>query len=233
MPEQFEVVIIEDEVDILAPLQFCFEAEGFVVHSAEDGIQGLNLVRRQVPNLIILDLMLPRMDGLSLCEEVRSDFRTRDIPVIMLTAQDSQMDVINGLSRGADDYVTKPFSTRELVARARAVLKRGRFVDSEDALLRLGPLALSEGEQIALLNGEDVRLTPTEFKLLHFLAVNEGNAFTRNDLLDKVFGEDAYVIDRNIDVHIRAIRKKLDWPELILTLRGFGYRLELPKGTEA
>lgn len=233
MSEQFEIVIIEDEVDILAPLQFCFEAEGFVVHSAEDGIQGLNLVRRQVPNLIILDLMLPRMDGLSLCEEVRSDFRTRDIPVIMLTAQDSQMDVINGLSRGADDYVTKPFSTRELVARARAVLKRGRFVDSEDALLRLGPLALSEGEQIALLNGEDVRLTPTEFKLLHFLAVNAGNAFTRNDLLDKVFGEDAYVIDRNIDVHIRAIRKKLDWPELILTLRGFGYRLELPKGPEA
>ncbi|MGB0372780.1 MAG: response regulator transcription factor [Opitutales bacterium] len=233
MSEQFEVVIIEDEVDILAPLQFCFEAEGFVVHSAEDGIQGLNLVRRQVPNLIILDLMLPRMDGLSLCEEVRSDFRTRDIPVIMLTAQDSQMDVINGLSRGADDYVTKPFSTRELVARARAVLKRGRFVDSEDALLRLGPLTLSEGEQIALLNGQDVRLTPTEFKLLHFLAVNAGNAFTRNDLLDKVFGEDAYVIDRNIDVHIRAIRKKLDWPELILTLRGFGYRLELPKGPEA
>ncbi|MEM7672598.1 MAG: response regulator transcription factor [Verrucomicrobiota bacterium] len=230
MSAPVEIVIIEDEVDILAPLQFCFEEEGFVVHSAEDGIQGLNLVRRQVPNLIILDLMLPRMDGLSLCEEVRSDIRTRDIPVIMLTAKDSQMQVINGLSRGADDYVTKPFSTRELIARARAVLKRGRFLDSEDTLLRVGPLALSEGEQVALLNGEDVRLTPTEFKLIYFLALNSGNAFTRNELLDQVFGEDAYVIDRNIDVHIRAIRKKLDWPELILTLRGYGYRLELPTG---
>ena len=165
MAGPIELVIIEDEVDILAPLQYCFEAEGFVVHSAEDGIQGLNLVRQRVPSLIILDLMLPRMDGLSVCEEVRSTFKTRDIPVIMLTAQDSQGQVINGLSRGADDYVTKPFSIRELVARSRAVLKRGTFADADAVPLQIGALLLSKEEQTAVIRGKDVHLTPTEFKL--------------------------------------------------------------------
>jgi DNA-binding response OmpR family regulator len=193
---------------------------------AENGRAGLELVRRCLPDLVILDLMLPELDGMHVCEEIREDLKTQDTPIIMLTARDEQMSVIEGLSKGADDYVTKPFSPRELLARARAVSKRGSLIAPQTGILEEGRLRLSKDEVSLSVDGNPIPLTRTEFKLLYLLASHPGEAFTRDQILDRVFGKDAYVIDRNIDVHIRSIRKKVGIPDLIGTIRGYGYRFK-------
>jgi DNA-binding response OmpR family regulator len=197
------------------------------VVSSESGEDGLEKVESAAPDLILLDLMLPEIDGIELCRRLKSDPLTAGIPIIMVTAKGEESDVVLGLGVGADDYVTKPFSPKELIARVKAVLRRGKLrVDTErkDRIVRDGVVVDIKRHEVRV-DGESVSFTATELRLLHFLASHPGRVFTRDHLLSRVIGEDAIVIDRNIDVHVRAIRKKLGaHRDLIETVRGVGYR---------
>jgi two-component system phosphate regulon response regulator PhoB len=225
--EKRTILVIEDEPDILDVIDFNLRREGFDVVPSGDGDQGLRLAQESIPDLILLDLMLPGRDGLEICRRLRADIATRAIPIIMVTAKGDEGDIVLGLGIGADDYITKPFSVREMLARVKTVMRRGPLVDvgrSRDRIVR-DPLIIDKARHEVRINGVLSVFTATEFRLLHFLAAHPGRVFTRNQLLDRVIGEDSDVIDRNIDVHIRAIRKKLgDCASLIQTIRGVGYR---------
>ena len=222
-----KIVVIEDEEDILEVIAYNLKREGFDVVTSTSGEDGLAKIERVAPNLVILDLMLPEIDGLDLCRTLKSDPVTQGIPVIMVTAKGEESDVVLGLGMGADDYVTKPFSPKELVARVKAVLRRGRSApetDRRERIVRDGVVIDPQRHDVRV-DGESVVLTATEFRLLHFLASHPGRVFTRDQLLTRVIGDEAIVIDRNIDVHVRAIRKKLGkHRQLIETIRGVGYR---------
>jgi two-component system alkaline phosphatase synthesis response regulator PhoP len=223
-----KIVIIEDEPDILEVLSYNLRREGFDVHGAEDGIRGLALVRQLQPDLVLLDLMLPGIDGLELCRSIKQDAQLRQVLVIMVTAKGEESDIVLGLGMGADDYISKPFSPRELVARVKAVLRRGSVPEAAGTqeLITLGELQIDAGRHKVSFAGCDIRLTATEFRLLHFLASHPGRVFSREQLLSKALGDDVVIVDRNIDVHIRGIRKKMDVePPLIETIRGVGYRM--------
>lgn len=222
-----KLVVIEDEQDILDIITYNLEREGFKVFTAKDGNSGLSMVRKEDPNLVILDLMLPGIDGIEVCRRLKNDSLTSSIPVIMLTAKSEESDVVLGLGIGADDYLTKPFSTKELIARVKAVLRRGPLREDRGKGERIvfEGLKIDAARHQVYINEEPVYFTATEFRLLYFLASHPGRVFTRDQLLSRVIGEDATVIDRNIDVHIRSIRKKLqDARHLIETIRGVGYR---------
>lgn len=226
-----KIVVIEDEPDILELLQFNLSREGYEVASAGTGTEGLATVRRETPDLVLLDLLLPGVDGLDVCRQLRSDPETREVPIIMVTAKGEESDVVLGLGLGADDYVQKPFSPRELIARVRAVLRRTHGPGDEPSAARLvrGALVIEPERHRVLVDGERRRFTPTEFRLLHFLATHPGRVFTRDQLIDRAIGEGAVVIDRNIDVHIRAVRRKLgSQRDLIETIRGVGYSFRSP-----
>ena len=222
-----KIVVIEDEEDILEVISYNLKREGYEVTTSTSGEDGLAKIERSTPNLVILDLMLPEIDGLDLCRKLKSDPVTQNIPVIMVTAKGEESDVVLGLGMGADDYMVKPFSPRELVARGRAVLRRTRNTpetEQRDRIVREGVVIDPQRHDVRV-NGDSVVLTATEFRLLHFLASHPGRVFTRDQLLTRVIGEEAIVIDRNIDVHVRAIRQKLDeYRGLIETVRGVGYR---------
>jgi DNA-binding response OmpR family regulator len=221
-----KIVIVEDETDILELVRFNLEREGFCVLPATDGEAGLAIIREETPDLVILDLMLPGLDGIEVCRLLKAHPATEPIPIVMVTAKTDESDVVLGLSVGADDYVTKPFSSKELVARVRAVLRRVglQASDGRSRISRNGFLLDVDRHEIRV-NGAPVPFTATEFRLLHCLASRPGKVFTREALLKRVVGEDAYVLDRNIDVHVRAIRKKLrEHRELVETVRGVGYR---------
>jgi two-component system phosphate regulon response regulator PhoB len=222
-----KIVVIEDEEDILEVISYNLKREGFDVTTSTSGEDGLAKIERAAPNLVILDLMLPEIDGLDLCRKLKADPVTQAIPVIMVTAKGEESDVVLGLGMGADDYVVKPFSPRELVARVKAVLRRSHNVpekERRDRIVRDGVVIDPQRHDVRV-DGESVVLTATEFRLLHFLASHPGRVFTRDQLLARVIGEEAIVIDRNIDVHVRAIRKKLgEHRQLIETIRGVGYR---------
>jgi two-component system phosphate regulon response regulator PhoB len=221
-----KIVVIEDEPDILELLQFNLGREGYEVAAAGTGSEGLATVRRETPDLVLLDLLLPGVDGLDVCRQLRADPETRDVPIIMVTAKGEESDVVLGLGLGADDYVQKPFSPRELIARVRAVLRRTGAREDESSPSRLvrGSLVIEPERHRVTVDGERRRLTPTEFRLLHFLAAHPGRVFTRDQLINRAIGENAVVIDRNIDVHIRALRRKLGGErEVIETIRGVGY----------
>jgi two-component system phosphate regulon response regulator PhoB len=221
------IVVIEDEPDIREVMEHNLRREGFRVISAPDGEAGLRRIREESPDLVLLDLMLPGLDGVEICRRLKENPVTRTIPVIMVTAKGEESDVILGLGLGADDYITKPFSPREVVARVKAVLRRGALREQGEAAERLQRegLLIDAGRHTVKIDDQPVAFTATELRLLHFLASHPGRVFTRDQLLDRVIGERAVVISRNIDVHIRAIRKKLgpyrDWIE---TIRGVGYR---------
>lgn len=222
-----KIVVIEDEDDILEVIQYNLSRESYHVLTATDGEEGLALVRREAPSLVLLDLMLPGLDGIEVCRKLKSDPLTRSIPIIMVTAKGEESDVVLGLGVGADDYITKPFSPREMVARVSAVLRRGPIKDETAASERIvrGGLVVDSNRHEVIVDGQPTTFTATELRLLHFLASHPGRVFTRDHLLSRVIGEDAIVIDRNIDVHIRAIRKKLGQHRgLIETVRGVGYR---------
>ena len=226
-----KIVVIEDEPDILELLQFNLGREGYEVASAGTGLEGLAAVRRELPDLVLLDLLLPGIDGLDVCRQLRSDPETRDVPIIMVTAKREESDVVLGLGLGADDYVQKPFSPRELVARVRAVLRRANGREDEPSRSRLvrGPLVIEPERHRVIVDGERRPFTPTEFRLLHFLATHPGRVFTRDQLINRAIGESAVVIDRNIDVHIRAVRRKLGGQrDMIETIRGIGYSFRSP-----
>jgi len=221
------IIAIEDEPDILEVVQYNLRREGYEVTGVENGEDGLNLVRKENPDLVLLDLMLPGMDGLEVCRRLKYEAATRSIPVIMVTAKGEESDVVLGLEVGADDYLTKPFGPRELVARVRAVLRRSTFRVEEDGPQRvvLDELSIDPSRHEVVRNGEPIDLTATEFRLLHFLATHPGKVFSRQRLVKEAIGEDAYILERNIDVHVRAIRKKLgDDTDYIATVRGVGYR---------
>ncbi|MEO0479638.1 MAG: response regulator transcription factor [Planctomycetota bacterium] len=222
-----KIVVVEDETDILEVIEYNLAREGYRVRAFRDGEEGLEAVRRDAPDLVILDLMLPGLDGLEICRRIKRDDVTRHIPVIMVTAKGEEADIVLGLGVGADDYVPKPFSPKELAARVAAVLRRGpmRTDEAADERIVSGGLMVDVSRHEVSVDGERIRLTATELRLLHFLACHPGRVFTRDHLLSRVIGEDAVVLDRNIDVHVGALRKKLgSVRHRIETVRGVGYR---------
>jgi two-component system alkaline phosphatase synthesis response regulator PhoP len=222
-----KILIVEDEPDILEVMAHNLGREGYEVLMARDGAEGLRLAREQSPDLLVLDLMLPGMDGLEVCRILKEERETRALPIIMVSAKDAESDVILGLGLGADDYVPKPFSPRELVARVRAVLRRGRLQDkaAEGEKISRGGLVIDMSRHRVEVKGSPVEFTATELRLLHYLAAHPGRVFTRDQLLDRVMGEKISVINRNIDVHVRAIRSKLGPNrDRLETVRGVGYR---------
>lgn len=223
------ILIIEDEPDITEVLKYNLEKNHYQVATAESGEAGLAAARESLPDLVLLDLMLPGIDGLEVCRKLREDPRTRDLLVIMLTAKGTEADVVVGLTLGADDYIVKPFSTSELMARIKAVLRRvePRDEESDGENIHAGPITIDMRRHEARLEGKPIELTLSEFKLLSFLIRKKGRVFTRDQLLDAVVGPDVFVTARNIDVHVAALRKKLGkYGGYIVTVRGVGYRFE-------
>lgn len=221
------VLVVEDEESLASTLSYNLRKNGFNVVSAADGVEGLAAARRLRPDVIVLDLMLPKMDGMELCRRVRSD---SDVPIIMLTAKGEETDRVVGLEMGADDYLTKPFSMRELMARVRALLRRsGARPAAEDAdRIIAGTLDLDLRGRTVTRSGEEVQLKPKEFDLLYFLAKNAGQVFTREQILERVWGYDFFGGSRTVDVHVRWLREKLEeapaHPQHLLTVRGVGYK---------
>ena len=221
-----QVVIVEDEADIREVIAYNLKREGYRTSAVADGEQALQWVRETLPDLVLLDLMLPGLDGLEVCQRLKSDAATRNVRIIMVTAKGEERDILTGLDLGADDYLTKPFSPKELLGRIRAVLRRGPLQEEQGSAQPLvrGPMLIDREQHQVRLDRRPVDLTATEFRLLHVLATYPGRVFTRDQLLSRVIGENASVVDRNIDVHVRAVRKKLgEHRDLIQTVRGVGY----------
>ena len=222
------ILVVEDEEDILELLRYNLAKEGFRVTGVIEGEEAVRTARSTPPDLIILDLMLPGMDGLTVCRELKMDAKTREAPIIILTANGEEADIVAGLELGADDYVIKPFSPRVLLARLRAVLRRRQAEPApvSDSLI-LHEMAIHPGRHEVLVQGRPVDLTATEFRLLHFLARRPGWVFTRAQIVQGVQGEDYSVSDRAVDVQIVGLRKKLGPAgKYIETVRGVGYRLK-------
>jgi two-component system alkaline phosphatase synthesis response regulator PhoP len=223
------ILIVEDEADIADLVKYHLEREGLAARTVSDGKQALDLIVRDHPDLIILDLMLPGMDGLEMCRRLRAQSATQRIPIIMLTARAEEVDRILGLEMGADDYVPKPFSPRELVARVKAVLRRTAApVAPSEAPITAGNLHLDPARHEVTKDGQPIELSAMEFRLLEFFLRHRGRVFTRTQLLDQVWGQDRFVEPRTVDVHIRRLREKVEdkprQPTLILTVRGMGYK---------
>jgi two-component system, OmpR family, phosphate regulon response regulator PhoB len=222
------VLIVEDEADLVTLLKYNLEKENFRTLSASDGEEALLLASEQVPNLVLLDWMLPLMSGLEVCRQMRRNPKTRDIPIIMLTARGEEADKVRGLNSGADDYIAKPFSPTELVARMRAVLRRSSPGMAEE-LLSFGDVIMDLAAHRVRRQGRDVHLGPTEFRLLRHFMQHPGRVFSREQLLDLVWGHDVYVEPRTVDVHIRRLRKALNEDndnDIIRTVRSAGYALD-------
>jgi two-component system alkaline phosphatase synthesis response regulator PhoP len=220
------VLIIEDEPDTCELISYNLRREGFCVTSVGRGDEGLNVARKQHPAVIILDLMLPGMDGLSVCQQVKADPLTKDIRIIIVSAKEEESDVVIGLGHGADDYITKPFAPRELTARVKAVLRRGHVnLNISKRRIVIDELRIDPFRHEVRISGKYVNLTSTEFKILLQLTSQRGLAFTRQQLLDRIVGDGVVIVDRNVDVHIQSVRKKLGiYGKMIQTVRGIGYR---------
>jgi two-component system alkaline phosphatase synthesis response regulator PhoP len=228
-PSRKKVLIVDDEKDIVDLVAYNLARNGYDTITAGDGNDALDSAIKNSPDLIILDLMVPGIDGTEVARRLKADSRTNKIPIVMLTAKSEETDVVVGLTLGADDYVTKPFSMKVLLARVGSVLRRteaAQVVPGEGGTLRAGPLSIDTLKHEVLVNDEAIKLTLTEFKLLSALLSARGRVLTRDQLMDRAMGTDVFVTDRAIDVHITAIRKKLGeaaW--LVNTVRGVGYRL--------
>jgi two-component system phosphate regulon response regulator PhoB len=224
------VLVVDDEEDILDLVSYNLGREGYRVERAETGEDALRKARSGSPDLVLLDLMLPGMDGLDVCRALKRDPSTAQIAIVMLTAKGEEADIVAGLELGADDYVTKPFSPRVLLARVRAVLRRrAREPADEEAPITVGELSIHPGRHEVLVAGEPVDLTATEARILHLMARRPGWVFTRYQIVDGARGPDAMVTDRSVDVHMVALRRKLGKvAHYIETVRGVGYRLKEP-----
>jgi two-component system, OmpR family, alkaline phosphatase synthesis response regulator PhoP len=234
-----KILVVDDEQSIVTLLQYNLEQAGYSVITALDGEQGLEAAVDIRPDLVVLDLMLPKMDGLEVCKQLRQ--QKINIPILMLTAKDDEFDKVLGLELGADDYLTKPFSPREVVARIKAILRRSQFQsngsdssqDQEDGLLKLGELKVFPERYEAFFDEQQLELTPKEFELLLYLAKNKGRVLTRDQLLSAVWNYDFAGDSRIVDVHISHLREKIEKdtkkPLYIKTIRGLGYKLEEPK----
>ncbi len=225
------VMVVEDDADIRELLRYNFAQEGYGVEAAGDGEQALKLIERRVPDLLVLDLMMPGMSGLELCRKLRAVPTTATLPILILTAKGEEVDRILGLEMGADDYVVKPFSPREVVARVKALLRRAVRVAAEPdgaGVYEQGRLRIDFGTYEVSVAGEPRVLSLREFELLKFFVQHPGRVYSREQLLDLVWGRDTFVEPRTVDVHVRRLRKQIErddeQPELILTVRGVGYR---------
>ena len=224
-----KVLVVEDEESFRDALAFMLKREGYSVELAEDGNQGITKFDSYSPDLVLLDLMLPGVSGTDVCKHIRSKSNT---PIIMLTAKDTEIDKVVGLELGADDYVTKPFSTRELLARIKAVLRRGApdFIESEEGTLEIGPIQLNAERHSVVVSGKPVAMPLKEFELLELLMRNAGRVLTRGQLMDRIWGSNYVGDGKTLDVHIKRIRSKIEAdpanPVLLTTIRGLGYRFE-------
>jgi phosphate regulon transcriptional regulator PhoB len=227
-----KILIVEDEPDIRKLVQYNLAQEHFKVLEAEDGEQALKIVQRDKPNLLILDLMLPGLSGIELCRILRDRSDTAKLPILMLTAKAGETDRVLGLEMGADDYLTKPFSPRELVARVRAILRRAASAAETEPLPAYdrGGLKIDFTTYEVFARGKNIKLTLKEFELLRFLVQNPNRVLSRDQLLDRVWGGETFVTPRTVDVHIRRLRKAIEkddsHPRWILTLRGVGYKFD-------
>lgn len=226
-----KILVVEDDRNLLETIKYNLSKEGYEVVAASDGAEALDVARREKPDLIILDLMLPKISGFDVCRILRKEMI---VPILILTAKAEETDKIVGLEIGADDYMTKPFSLRELLARVRAMLRRTKMVEtqseSEQALIKVGDIEIDIARHQASKEARTLELTPKEFDLLAFLARNKGMVFNRDQLLQKVWGYDFAGNTRTVDVHIRWLREKIEdnsnEPKLLITVRGVGYKLE-------
>jgi two-component system response regulator RegX3 len=223
------ILVVEDEETLAEAISFLLSKEGFDVEKAEDGPAAIAAFEKNGADLILLDLMLPGLSGTEVCRQIRAK---SSVPIIMLTAKDSEIDKVVGLEIGADDYVTKPYSSRELIARIRAVLRRGELGDATaiEGVLSVGPIRLDSDRHVISVNGEQVALPLKEFELLEFMMRNSGRVLTRMQLIDRVWGSDYVGDTKTLDVHIKRLRAKIEKdpanPEMIQTVRGMGYKLE-------
>ena len=225
------VLIVEDEKSLREPLAFLLEKEGFTVHEAEDGLSALDLFPRVKPDIVLLDLMLPGMSGTDVCREIRTN---SSVPIIMVTAKDGEVDKVVGLEIGADDYITKPYSTRELLARMKAVLRRGTApasVTTIPSVLEAGPVRLDSERHKVSVNGAAVTMPLKEFELLEYLLENVNRVLTRGQIIDRVWGANYFGDTKTLDVHIKRIRAKIEPdaanPRYLVTVRGLGYKFEV------
>jgi DNA-binding response OmpR family regulator len=222
------ILVVDDEPDICELVSYNLAREGYRVVSERDGETGLERIFKSPPDLLVLDLLLPKMSGLEALQAIRSESRTRSLPVLILTARAAEMDKLIGFERGADDYLTKPFSPKELVARVGALLRRAK-ADSGDAPVTIGPFILDRERHRVTLRGSEIRLTPTEFRLLEFLLQRPGRVFSREQMLDKVWGLGYFGETRTVDVHVRRLRSKLGGDaKVIRTVTGIGYCADVP-----
>lgn len=225
-----KVLIVDDENDIVDLISYNLEKEGFSTVKAYDGETALKLVKTQKPDLMILDLMLPKINGLDVCREIRHNQETVGLPIIMLTAKSDEVDKVTGLEVGADDYVTKPFSIKELIARIRSVLRRlkGKEQYAEKEEFSHAGLKINYESCLVSVHGKKITLSPTELKLLFFFSRHPGRVYSRNQIIDYVWGDETFITDRAVDVHIRRLRSQIEQdvenPKYILTVRGFGYK---------
>ncbi len=220
------LLLIEDEEDIAALIKLQADISGYKLHVEVDGLNGFRAIEREKPDLIVLDLMLPGQSGLDVCRKTKNDSALKHIPIIMISAKSEEIDVVLGLELGADDYVTKPFSPKVLFSRIKAVLRRKTETEKLPEILTFGDFSLEIDRYLVKKSGKYIPITLSEFGIMRRLVINRGKVLTRNQLLDDVQNDDAFIVDRNIDVHIASLRKKLgprfNWIE---TIRGVGYRL--------
>lgn len=223
-----KILVVDDEAPIRELLVFNLQKNGYDTVTADNGLTALETAKDEDVALILLDIMLPQMDGFKVCRRLKQNKATSKIPIIMITAKDEEIDKVLGLELGADDYTTKPFSMRELMARIKAVLRRSNTKDQPEGELVIGPLKINFNAYTAFLNNEQLMLTPKEYDLLKLFVTNEGKAFSRDELLEKVWGYEYYGDTRTVDVHVRHLRAKLQAaPSIsdgIKTVRGVGYR---------
>jgi len=221
------ILVVEDEASLREPLEYLLRREGYEVTGVDNGTDAVATAESLKPDLILLDLMLPGMPGTEVCREVR---QRSSVPIIMLTAKDSEVDIVVGLELGADDYMTKPYSSRELLARIRAVLRRRSTDDENDSVLEFHGIALDSDRHQVTHNGNPVSLPLKEFELLELLMLNAGRVLTRGQIIDRVWGSDYFGDTKTLDVHIKRLRSKIEKvpaePEIIVTVRGLGYRFE-------
>ncbi len=224
------ILIIEDDRDIVELVRYNLANEGFQVQAAFDGTSGLNTLKKTPPDLLLLDLMLPKVSGLDICREVRRDDSLNRLPILMLTARGEEADRVVGLEMGADDYVTKPFSPRELLARVKALLRRAEPPSDSPRTIEVGKLAIDPASYRVSHSGKPVPLSTLEFRLLYYLASRPNRVFTRDQLLDAVWGTDRFVTPRSVDVYVRRLREKIEGdpenPVHLKTVRGAGYLFE-------
>lgn len=225
MSDKQTILVVDDEQDLLDLIEYNLKKEGFDVLKAEDGKEGIEMARKHSPSLVLLDIMMPKMDGLEVVERIRDDEKLKHIPIIFLTARGDEKTEVEGLDKGGDDYITKPISTTKLISRIKAVLRRFEETNQMADRIEVHDIVIDKDRYIVTQKDEEYQLPRKEFELLYFLASRKGKVMDRQTLLNQVWGNNVYVVDRTVDVHVRKIREKIG-DEYIETVKGVGYRFK-------